>query len=101
MSATRPLRRRSLPLGGAERSAKGATERRTAAAPKALAPPLGDSAQREVGITTRLFLGVPAPAKLNLFLHITGRRPDGYHELQSVFVPVDLADRLDFQGRDD
>jgi len=50
---------------------------------------------------TRLFLGVPAPAKLNLFLHIIGRRADGYHELQSVFVPVDLADLLDFQRRDD
>jgi 4-diphosphocytidyl-2-C-methyl-D-erythritol kinase len=50
---------------------------------------------------TRLFLSLPAPAKLNLFLHITGRRPDGYHELQSVFVPVDLADLLDFQLRDD
>ena len=32
----------------------------------------------------------PAPAKLNLFLHIVGRRPDGYHELQTVFQLVDL-----------
>lgn len=50
---------------------------------------------------TRVFLAVPAPAKLNLFLHIIGRRPDGYHELQSAFVPVDLADLLDFERRDD
>ncbi|MCS6945177.1 MAG: 4-(cytidine 5'-diphospho)-2-C-methyl-D-erythritol kinase [Sutterellaceae bacterium] len=50
---------------------------------------------------TRLFLGLPAPAKLNLFLHVVGRRPDGYHELQSVMVPVDLADLLDFERRDD
>lgn len=37
---------------------------------------------------------LPAPAKLNLFLHITGRRADGYHLLQSVFVPIDWADRI-------
>jgi 4-diphosphocytidyl-2-C-methyl-D-erythritol kinase len=49
----------------------------------------------------RLFLGLPAPAKLNLFLHVVGRRNDGYHELQSVFVPIDLADLLDFELRAD
>lgn len=38
----------------------------------------------------------PAPAKLNLFLHVTGRRPDGYHELQTVFQLVELADALAF-----
>lgn len=40
---------------------------------------------------------VPAPAKLNLFLHILGRRADGYHELQTVFQFVDLCDRLSFR----
>jgi len=50
---------------------------------------------------SRLFLAVPAPAKLNLFLHVVGRRADGYHELQSVFIPVDLADLLDFERRAD
>jgi len=49
----------------------------------------------------RLFLGLPAPAKLNLFLHVTGRRADGYHELQSLIVPIALADTLDFELRDD
>jgi 4-diphosphocytidyl-2-C-methyl-D-erythritol kinase len=44
---------------------------------------------------------VPAPAKLNLFLHITGRRADGYHLLQSVFMLVDWCDRLHFETRAD
>ena len=42
---------------------------------------------------------VPAPAKLNLFLHITGRRPDGYHLLQSVFMLIDWCDQLHFEKR--
>ena len=41
-------------------------------------------------------LELPAPAKINLFLHILGRRPDGYHELQSVFRFLALADTLSF-----
>lgn len=44
---------------------------------------------------------VPAPAKLNLFLHVVGRRPDGYHLLQTVFRYIDLADVLHFRRRDD
>ncbi|WP_432209242.1 4-(cytidine 5'-diphospho)-2-C-methyl-D-erythritol kinase [Acinetobacter variabilis] len=44
---------------------------------------------------------VPSPAKLNLFLHITGRRPDGYHELQSIFQLIDLCDWLEFEQTDD
>ena len=43
----------------------------------------------------------PAPAKLNLFLQITGKRDDGYHELQTVFQFLDLTDRLRFVVRDD
>ena len=43
----------------------------------------------------------PAPAKLNLFLHVTGRRPDGYHRLQTVFRFIDFADELRFTPRDD
>ncbi|MEG2902531.1 MAG: 4-(cytidine 5'-diphospho)-2-C-methyl-D-erythritol kinase, partial [Massilia sp.] len=43
----------------------------------------------------------PAPAKLNLFLHVIGRRADGYHLLQSVFQLIDRADRLHFDLRDD
>jgi 4-diphosphocytidyl-2-C-methyl-D-erythritol kinase len=44
---------------------------------------------------------VLAPAKLNLFLHITGRRDDGYHLLQSVFMLIDWCDTLHFERRDD
>lgn len=43
---------------------------------------------------------VPAPAKLNLFLHVTGRRADGYHLLQSVFMLIDWCDRLHFERLD-
>jgi 4-diphosphocytidyl-2-C-methyl-D-erythritol kinase len=45
--------------------------------------------------------GCPAPAKLNLFLHVTGRRADGYHLLQSVFQLIDRSDTLDFDLRAD
>ncbi len=48
-----------------------------------------------------MMIRVPAPAKLNLFLHITGRRPDGYHELQSIFQLIDLCDWLEFEQTDD
>jgi 4-diphosphocytidyl-2-C-methyl-D-erythritol kinase len=43
----------------------------------------------------------PAPAKLNLFLHVVGRRPDGYHQLQTVFQLVDLADTVSIAVRSD
>lgn len=43
----------------------------------------------------------PAPAKLNLFLHVVGRRADGYHNLQTVFQFIDRADRLEFLPRAD
>ncbi len=46
----------------------------------------------------RTLYDVPAPAKLNLFLHITGQRADGYHLLQSVFILVDWADTLHFEA---
>lgn len=46
-------------------------------------------------------LGWPAPAKLNLFLHVTGRRSDGYHELQTAFQLLDLSDSIDFELRSD
>ncbi|KRA03563.1 4-(cytidine 5'-diphospho)-2-C-methyl-D-erythritol kinase [Achromobacter sp. Root565] len=44
---------------------------------------------------------VPAPAKLNLFLHVVGRRADGYHLLQTVFRFIDLCDTLHFDVRSD
>lgn len=45
-------------------------------------------------------LTLPAPAKLNLFLHITGQRADGYHELQTVFQLLDWGDSLQFDAND-
>jgi len=46
-------------------------------------------------------LTLPAPAKLNLMLHILGRRDDGYHELQTLFQFLDYGDELNFSLRDD
>ncbi|TNF01394.1 MAG: 4-(cytidine 5'-diphospho)-2-C-methyl-D-erythritol kinase, partial [Gammaproteobacteria bacterium] len=43
-------------------------------------------------------LSLPAPAKINLFLHITGRRADGYHNLQTLFQLLDFGDQLDFEA---
>ena len=43
----------------------------------------------------------PAPAKLNLLLHVVGRRPDGYHDIQTVFQLIDLGDSLTFEPRPD
>lgn len=50
---------------------------------------------------TESFLSCPAPAKLNLFLHVTGRRADGYHTLQTLFRFIDLHDTLQFSMRSD
>src|SRR5690606_21952179 len=47
------------------------------------------------------WLALSAPAKLNLWLHVTGRRPDGYHALQTVFQLLDWGDRIRLRLRDD
>lgn len=44
---------------------------------------------------------LPAPAKLNLFLHVTGRRDDGYHRIESLLVPIDRGDRITLTLRED
>ena len=44
---------------------------------------------------------MPAPAKLNLFLHVTGRRPDGYHLIESLLVAIDVGDTITLTRRDD
>ncbi len=44
---------------------------------------------------------VPAPAKVNLFLHVTGRRADGYHTIESLFAMIDLCDTITLAPRDD
>ena len=50
-------------------------------------------------MTLRAIYEVPAPAKLNLFLHVVGRRADGYHLLESLFVLIDWCDTLHFELR--
>ena len=52
-------------------------------------------------MNTRSLHDCPAPAKLNLFLHVVGRRADGYHLLQSVFQLIDRGDTLHFDLRND
>lgn len=49
----------------------------------------------------RALYDLPAPAKINLFLHVVGRRADGYHLLQSVFMLIDWSDTLHFELRSD
>jgi 4-diphosphocytidyl-2-C-methyl-D-erythritol kinase len=48
-----------------------------------------------------MVLTVPAPAKVNLFLHVTGRRADGYHTLESLIALIDLADTISLSRRGD
>ena len=52
-------------------------------------------------MTLRALFDVAAPAKLNLFLQVTGRRADGYHLLQSLVILIDWCDTLHFERRDD
>ena len=62
----------------------------------------GVNGRRPAGVRRlRDAVDLPAPAKLNLFLHVVGRRADGFHELQTVFQFVDLADRVCIAPRDD
>lgn len=56
---------------------------------------------RRAAPAVRELRDLPAPAKLNLFLRVTGRREDGYHLLETLFELVDLADRIDLRLRDD
>ena len=45
-------------------------------------------------MSPRRLLTLPAPAKLNAFLHVTGRRADGYHTLETLFVPIARGDLI-------
>jgi len=47
------------------------------------------------------FHDLPAPAKLNAFLHVVGRRADGYHLLESAMLPIDWCDVLHVERRTD
>ena len=52
-------------------------------------------------VSPRALTDLPAPAKLNEFLHVVGRRTDGYHLIQSLFVLIDWADIVHLERRDD
>lgn len=54
-----------------------------------------------MSVATKHLHHCPAPAKVNLFLHVTGRRPDGYHLLQTAFLMLDRSDMLHFDLRSD
>lgn len=54
-----------------------------------------------MAVTVTGALKLPAPGKLNLFLHVTGRREDGYHTLESLFVPIARGDIITLEARDD
>ena len=64
-------------------------------------PPPASGAKPRPVFSHNAMLGLPAPAKVNLFLHVVGRRPDGYHLLQSAFTFVDLHDEIDLRLRAD
>ncbi len=64
-------------------------------------PPLAAAAGAPSPAETGPSLTLSAPAKLNLFLHVTGRRADGYHALETVFQFIDLADTVTIAVRDD
>jgi hypothetical protein len=59
------------------------------------------AAGENVAVTEMPPISFSAPAKLNLMLHVVGRRADGYHELQTVFQLIDLCDRIEIRVRDD
>jgi 4-diphosphocytidyl-2-C-methyl-D-erythritol kinase len=52
-------------------------------------------------MTDRMTLVVAAPAKVNLFLHVTGRRPDGYHTIETLFTLIDWCDSISLSACDD
>src|SRR5207248_9208915 len=55
---------------------------------------------RSVAVSAPRTLTLPAPAKVNLFLHVTGRRSDGYHTLETLMVPIDYSDRITLTVRE-
>ena len=49
---------------------------------------------RETAVTTQVELTAFSPAKINLYLRILGKRPDGYHDLETIMLPLDFGDEI-------
>src|SRR5256885_646473 len=58
------------------------------------------SRHRPVAVSPSSTLELLAPAKVNVFLHVTGRRGDGYHTLETLMVPIDYSDRITLTVRE-
>ena len=102
-AAGRGDRLRAARLDGRPRPASPPARSRPRGASRCRRSACGSSstAREGSGMSLPALYDVPAPAKLNLFLHVVGRRDDGYHLIDSLMLPIDWCDTLHFERRDD